>query len=152
MNAALFILAASCIVMAGLILHVAIRCNKLIDENRSFRATIRTLSTENESLKEKNLRKHVAMNRLARKCRQRGKTISKREQLISQLKAEVKVLSDINAKWAEKQNELLEQNTKLLKTIGEQETRNAELKQREQNCPFQRCRKNRIVYCMKGKK
>ena len=56
MNAALFILAVTCIFMGGLLLYVAIRCNKLIDENRSFKATIRTLSAENDKLKDENER------------------------------------------------------------------------------------------------
>jgi len=113
MTAALFILAASCIFMAGLLLYVAVRHNALIEYQRELTRQYLNLEDENIDLKGKNLRKHVAMNRLARKCKQRGKTIETLERRIGIMNAQMLVTDDINARLAPQVDALKTEKGKL---------------------------------------
>ena len=169
MNAALFILAASCIVMAGLLWHVAVRHNALIEYQREMTRQYLNLEDENIDLKGKNLRKHVAMNRLARKCKRRGKTIETLERRIGIMNAQHEADGDLNGAFAKQilelkeltgkqcatisglEKQIEEADKKLIEMSKQYEAKIAELKRRD-NCPFKRTAKNRISYCTKEDK
>lgn len=106
----------------------------------------------------KRYQNHLRMNRLARKCKQRGKTIETLERRIGIMNAQMLVTDGVNRRLAPQvdalkteKGKLTIENGRLKQHIEELESQIAELK-RHDNCPFRRTAKNRISYCTKEEK
>jgi chromosome segregation ATPase len=113
---------------------------------------------EVERTHERRCENHRRMNRLARKSKQRGKTIETLERRIGILNAQILVTDGVNARLAPQVDALKTEKGKLAIENGRLKQRIEELEQqieglkRHDNCPFRRTAKNRISYCTKEDK